>query len=150
MMYFLFSSLLYSLLLFACSAAAHNTYSVVWIISSYIDIIHGPVWTKQLLQNHWVSGRCPSYGILHTRKDNISETGSVSAVRWWEGDTLQFPKRCLERYLEFWTMAEVHKLNGSGCYAPSLESFRNNPLFFVNHRILEPKLKWNWARMLGI
>jgi hypothetical protein len=29
-------------------------------------------------QNYWVSGLCPSSGILNTGKHNVSETGSVS------------------------------------------------------------------------
>jgi hypothetical protein len=33
-------------------------------------------------QNSCVFGLCPSSGILETRKDNISETGSVSIHRW--------------------------------------------------------------------
>jgi hypothetical protein len=32
-------------------------------------------------QNHWVSGLCPSSGILNTRKYNISEIGSVVVLR---------------------------------------------------------------------
>jgi hypothetical protein len=38
-------------------------------------------------QNHWGSGLCPSSGILKTRKHDVSETGSVSVLRWREGDT---------------------------------------------------------------
>jgi hypothetical protein len=33
-------------------------------------------------QNYWVFGLCPSSGILETRKHSISETGSVSVLRW--------------------------------------------------------------------
>jgi hypothetical protein len=33
-------------------------------------------------RNYWVFGPCPSSGILETRKHNVSETGSVSALRW--------------------------------------------------------------------
>jgi hypothetical protein len=36
--------------------------------------------TKEI-QNYWVSGLCPSSGILNTRKHNISETESLSVVR---------------------------------------------------------------------
>jgi hypothetical protein len=32
-------------------------------------------------QNYWVSGRCPSSGILNNRKQNVSETGSISALK---------------------------------------------------------------------
>jgi hypothetical protein len=32
-------------------------------------------------QNYWIFGRCPSYGILETRKHNVSEAGSVSVLR---------------------------------------------------------------------
>jgi hypothetical protein len=31
--------------------------------------------------NHWVSGLFPPFGILNTRKHDVSETGSVS-VHW--------------------------------------------------------------------
>jgi hypothetical protein len=31
-------------------------------------------------QNYWVSGVCPSSGILNTRTDNVSETGSTSYI----------------------------------------------------------------------
>jgi hypothetical protein len=39
---------------------------------------------KQLnkTQNYWVSGLHPSSRSLNTRKNNISETGSVSILRW--------------------------------------------------------------------
>jgi hypothetical protein len=36
-------------------------------------------------QNYWVSGLCPSSGILNARKHNFSESGSVSVLRG--GDT---------------------------------------------------------------
>jgi hypothetical protein len=36
-------------------------------------------------QNYWVFGLCPSIGILETRKHNVSETGSVSVLRWGGG-----------------------------------------------------------------
>jgi hypothetical protein len=37
----------------------------------------------QALENHtyWVSGLCPSSGILNIRKHNVLETGSVSVLR---------------------------------------------------------------------
>jgi hypothetical protein len=31
--------------------------------------------------NHWVSGLCPSSGILNTGKHNVSETESISVLR---------------------------------------------------------------------
>jgi hypothetical protein len=33
-------------------------------------------------QNYWVFGLFPSSGILENRKDDVSETGSVSLLRW--------------------------------------------------------------------
>jgi hypothetical protein len=33
-------------------------------------------------QNYWVFGHFPSSGILETRKHDISETESVSVLRW--------------------------------------------------------------------
>jgi hypothetical protein len=38
-------------------------------------------------QNYWVSGLCPSPGILNNRKRDILETGSVSVLMGGEGDT---------------------------------------------------------------
>jgi hypothetical protein len=32
-------------------------------------------------QNYWVFGLFPSFGILETRKHDVSETGSVSILR---------------------------------------------------------------------
>jgi hypothetical protein len=37
------------------------------------------------IQNYWVFGLCLSFGILETRKHNVSETGSVSVLRWCMG-----------------------------------------------------------------
>jgi hypothetical protein len=37
-------------------------------------------------QYYWGSGFCSSSGILKTRKYKISETGSVSVLRWREED----------------------------------------------------------------
>jgi hypothetical protein len=33
-------------------------------------------------QNYWVFGLCTSFGILETRKHDVSEAGSVSVLRW--------------------------------------------------------------------
>jgi hypothetical protein len=38
-------------------------------------------WRDDSVQNHWVSGLYPSFGILNTRKHSVSETGSVSVQR---------------------------------------------------------------------
>jgi hypothetical protein len=38
-------------------------------------------------QKHWISGLCPSSGIINTRKHNVSKTEPVSTVRWGEGDS---------------------------------------------------------------
>jgi hypothetical protein len=38
-------------------------------------------WDKCINQNYWVSGLCPSSGILGTTKHNVSETGSVSVFK---------------------------------------------------------------------
>jgi hypothetical protein len=35
----------------------------------------------KIAQNFWVSGLYPSFGILNIRKNNVSETGSLSALR---------------------------------------------------------------------
>jgi hypothetical protein len=42
-------------------------------------------------ENYWVSGLCPSSGIVETRKHNVSETGSVSVLRWGEAPSLLGP-----------------------------------------------------------
>jgi hypothetical protein len=42
---------------------------------------------------YWVSGLCPSSGILNTRK-HVSKTGSVSVLKWGEGDTSAVSLRC--------------------------------------------------------
>jgi hypothetical protein len=42
-------------------------------------------------QNHWVSGLCPSFGILKTREHNFSETESVPFLRWGGVTTLLDP-----------------------------------------------------------
>jgi hypothetical protein len=49
-------------------------------------IHHFPV-NQLLCQDYWVFGLCPSSGILETRKQNFSETGSVSVLRWGGGKT---------------------------------------------------------------
>jgi hypothetical protein len=38
-------------------------------------------------QIHWVSEFCPSSGNLTTRKNKVSDTGSLSVLRRGEGDT---------------------------------------------------------------
>jgi hypothetical protein len=42
--------------------------------------------TENFGQNPWVSGLCPSSGILNSRKHNVSGTESVSVFRW-RGET---------------------------------------------------------------
>jgi hypothetical protein len=37
---------------------------------------------RKISQNYWVFGVCPSSGILEIIKHNVSETGSVSFLRW--------------------------------------------------------------------
>jgi hypothetical protein len=37
--------------------------------------------------NYWVFGLCPSSGIQKTREHKVSETGSVSVLRWGRGET---------------------------------------------------------------
>jgi hypothetical protein len=41
-------------------------------------------------QNYWVSGLCPSSGILNTRKHDVSETGSFSVLRQRERHLLSW------------------------------------------------------------
>jgi hypothetical protein len=49
------------------------------ILSKQIDL-------RQYTQNYWVSGPCPSSGILNATKHNFSKTGSVSALGRRERD----------------------------------------------------------------
>jgi hypothetical protein len=42
------------------------------------------------LRNYWVFGLCPSSGIVKTRKHDVSETGSVSVLRWGGKTSTQF------------------------------------------------------------
>jgi hypothetical protein len=43
--------------------------------------------TNTVTQNYWIFGLCPSSGIVETIKHNVSETGSVSVLRWEGGTT---------------------------------------------------------------
>jgi hypothetical protein len=49
---------------------------------AYSTNLAGPLFCAQ---NYWVFGLCPSSGILETRKHNVSETGSVSVLKWGGG-----------------------------------------------------------------
>jgi hypothetical protein len=58
----------------------------------YILFIPLRVLMSELNQNYWVSGSCPSSGILHASKHNVSEIASVSASdEWKETSTLLGP-----------------------------------------------------------
>jgi hypothetical protein len=50
-------------------------------------LLYSPDYTDNCVsntsQNYWVSGLCPSFRILNTRKHNVSETASVS---FWRGE----------------------------------------------------------------
>jgi hypothetical protein len=52
--------------------------------------IRNSVLSAVIFQNYWVSGLCPSSGILETRKHNVSETGSVPHLTWGRKQ-IQFP-----------------------------------------------------------
>jgi hypothetical protein len=46
------------------------------------DILDSRVfWHRLHMQNYWVSGLCPSFGILTNRKHSVSESGYVSVFR---------------------------------------------------------------------
>jgi hypothetical protein len=53
-------------------------------LSNEIYYIKG-FWRWSITQNYWVLGPCSSSCILKTRKHNVSETWSVSVLRWGEG-----------------------------------------------------------------
>jgi hypothetical protein len=64
-------------------------------------------------QNHWVSELRRSSVILNTRKHNVSEAGSVSGLRWVEGDTnsLGFLRPVIE-------VSTFHGIQWSRCFPP--------------------------------
>jgi hypothetical protein len=81
-------------------------------------------------QKYWVSELCPSSIVLNTGKHNVSETGTISVLRWEGGDTLlgslekanlnhwtrsqlQFPVHCTFYYLEFRMIDKVQKPSNS-------------------------------------
>jgi hypothetical protein len=53
----------------------------IWNIRRSVDTCFMPR-TCECSLNRWLSGLCPSSGILNTRNHNVSETGSVSVLRW--------------------------------------------------------------------
>jgi hypothetical protein len=88
-------------------------------------------------QTYWIFGLFPSSGIQENRKHDVSETGSVSILRWggrhsvmpqwlrlarfkgsnwvgvfpltWGWKRIQFPKRHVFYFLEYWAMEKVQK-----------------------------------------
>jgi hypothetical protein len=62
---------------------------VMWACMCYININVSRIWRSLMMthnsRNYWVCGLCPSSEIINARKHNVSETGSVSFLRW--GDT---------------------------------------------------------------
>jgi hypothetical protein len=60
-------------------------------------------------QNYWVFGLCQSSSILDARKHNVSETGSVSVLRWGgETPTLLGPLESDEVEIQFSNQASTH------------------------------------------
>jgi hypothetical protein len=57
-------------------------------------------------QNYWVFGLYPSSGILETRKYDVSETGSVSVLRW-RGEKTPTQLGPLERETEIDPVSEM-------------------------------------------
>jgi hypothetical protein len=67
-----------------------STFSRQW----YLDLRCSGLWrgvvgytlqdvtTHNTTQNYWDFGHCPSSGVPETRKHSVSETGSVSVLRW--------------------------------------------------------------------
>jgi hypothetical protein len=72
----------------------------------------------------------PASGILENRKHDVSETGSVSVLRWGGKTPAQLGP--LERanlnilfyFLEYRTMGKVKKHSNSVCYTPLSQPFR--------------------------
>jgi hypothetical protein len=87
------------------------------------------------IENYWVSGLCPSSGILNTRK-HVSETGSVSVLRGREGDTYYVGSLRKSRPQ---SLDKVQKLNNSVIHryqnpsdsANSFHVFPPEPLIFL-------------------
>jgi hypothetical protein len=63
-------------------------------------------------QNYWVFELFPSSGILENRKHDVSETGSVSVLRW-RGEKTPTQKRRVFCSLEYRTMEKVPKPSNS-------------------------------------
>jgi hypothetical protein len=57
--------------------------------------------------NHFVSRLCPSFGIINTRKHNVSKTGSISILRW--GGTPILLGRIERANLNHWTTLSKSK-----------------------------------------
>jgi hypothetical protein len=59
-------------------------------------------------QNYWVFGLCPLSTILETRKHRVSETGSVSILRWGKTPTLLSPseRADLNHWIRWWTKSK--------------------------------------------
>jgi hypothetical protein len=50
-----------------------------WTFHSVLAMVH-------VTQNHWAFGHCLQSGVLQSRRHSVSETESVSVLRWREGD----------------------------------------------------------------
>jgi hypothetical protein len=59
------------------------------VMNDHSSLIYTEQYAKENFstQNYWVFGLYPSSNILETRKHNVSETGSISVLRWG-ADTL--------------------------------------------------------------
>jgi hypothetical protein len=100
-----------------CTAAQERNYpfKTSLIIQNGLD--------QNNVQNHGVSELCPLFGILNTRRHNISETGSVSFLRW-ERNQIQFPKRRVLCLIRIPVEVQSSDILYSECYTPSSEPFR--------------------------
>jgi hypothetical protein len=77
----------------------------------YINVVRMSL-NFNTVQNHWVSGLCPSSRMLNTIRHNSSGTDPVSKM-------LVFSS-----YLEFWTIDKDQKSSDSECHTPLSEPFR--------------------------
>jgi hypothetical protein len=107
-----------------------------WMIVQYL-------WSpnKSYFQNFWGSRICPAPGNLNTKRHIVSETGSVSVLRWWEEDAYSvgslkrsqlqtLDKPCHISKAEHLTSGQ--NPSNSERYKPSSESFRFQILFSIN------------------
>jgi hypothetical protein len=78
---------------------------------------------SQMGIQYWVFGHCPSSGILETRKHSVSETGSVSVLRWEEKTPTLLGSLKLTSITGLWLRFVLSKgANRVGVFPPHLRT----------------------------